>query len=161
MSMLENFTYDELVIGQSATYTREVTEDAVRLFAAVSGDVNPLHLDEAYAATTRFKGRIAHGMFTGGLISAAIAMVLPGPGVVYIGQTMSFERPVRIGDTITVELTVTAKLPEKQFVTMSSIARNQLGKVVVSGETTVLAPGEKLRIERPAEPRVTLEPQAC
>jgi acyl dehydratase len=154
MNMLENFTFDELQIGQTGRFTRAVTEEAVRLFAAVSGDVNPLHLVEEYAATTRFKGRIAHGMFTGGLISAAIAMVLPGPGVVYVAQDMRFERPVRIGDTITVELTVTGKLPEKQFVTMSSIARNQLGKVVVSGVTTVLAPTEKLRIERPAEPRV-------
>jgi acyl dehydratase len=156
MNMLENFTYDELQIGQSASYTREVTEDAVRLFAAVSGDVNPLHLDEAYAAGTRFKGRIAHGMFTGGLISAAIAMVMPGPGVVYVAQEMSFERPVRIGDTLTVELTVTEKLPEKKFVKMTSVARNQHGKVVVSGLTTVLAPTEKVRIERPAEPRVQI-----
>jgi acyl dehydratase len=156
MDMLENFTFDELQIGQTATYTREATDEAIRLFAAVSGDVNPLHLDEAWAAGTRFKGRIAHGMFTGGLISAAIAMVLPGPGVVYVAQDMRFERPVRIGDTITVELTVTEKLPEKQFVKLSSIARNQLGKVVVSGVTTVLAPAEKIRIERPAEPRFQL-----
>lgn len=156
MSLLENFTYDELQIGQCASYTREVTEQAVRLFAAVSGDVNPLHLDEEYAAGTRFKGRIAHGMFTGGLISAAIAMVMPGPGVVYVAQEMSFERPVRIGDTITVELTVTEKLPEKKFVKMSSVARNQHGKVVVSGLTTVLAPTEKLRLERPAEPQVRI-----
>ena len=156
MSLIENFTFDELQVGQSATYTRQATDEAIRLFAAVSGDVNPLHLDEAWAATTRFKGRIAHGMFTGGLISAAIAMVLPGPGVVYVAQEMRFERPVRIGDTITVELTVTEKLPEKQFVKMSSIARNQLGKVVVTGVTTVLAPPEKIRIERPAEPRVRI-----
>ena len=154
MDMLENFTFDEMHIGQTGTFTRTVTEEGVRLFAAVSGDVNPLHLDEAWAANTRFKGRIAHGMFTGGLISAAIAMVLPGPGVVYVGQDLKFERPVRIGDTITVELTVTEKLPEKKFVKMDSIARNQLGKVVVSGVTTVLAPSEKIRIERPAEPRV-------
>lgn len=156
MDLIENFTFDELQVGQSATYTRQATDEAIRLFAAVSGDVNPLHLDEDYAAGTRFKGRIAHGMFTGGLISAAIAMVLPGPGVVYVAQEMRFERPVRIGDTITVELTVTEKLPEKQFVKMSSTARNQLGKVVVTGVTTVLAPSEKIRIQRPAEPRVNI-----
>jgi len=157
MEMLENVTFDELQIGQTGHFTRQATDEAIRLFAAVSGDVNPLHLDEAWAAGTRFGGRIAHGMFTGGLISAAIAMVLPGPGVVYVSQEMRFERPVRIGDTITVELTVTEKLPEKQFVKLTSIARNQHGKTVVSGLTTVLAPTEKIRIPRPAEPRVRIE----
>lgn len=157
MDMLENFTFDELQVGQSATFTRTASDEAVRLFAAVSGDVNPLHLDEAWAAGTRFGGRIAHGMFTGGLISAAIAMALPGPGVVYVAQEMRFERPVRIGDTVTVELTVLEKLPEKKFVKLSSVARNQHGKTVVSGLTTVLAPTEKIRIPRPAEPKVRLE----
>jgi len=157
MPMLENHTYEELEIGQSATYRRSLDDAAVRLFAAVSGDVNPVHLDEAFAASTPFKGRIAHGMYTAGLISAAIALELPGPGVIYVGQDLRFERPVRIGDTITVELTVTEKLPEKKFVRLDTIARNQLGKVVVSGVATVMPAREKLRIERPPEPRVTVE----
>ena len=106
MPMLENLTFDEITVGQAASYTRTVTEDDLLLFAAVSGDVNPVHLDEAFAAGTQFKGRIAHGMYTGGLISAAIAMTLPGPGTIYLGQDLRFERPVRIGDTITVQLTV-------------------------------------------------------
>ena len=156
MSLLENFTFDELVIGQSASYSRVVTDEAVRLFAAVSGDVNPVHLDEEFAAATQFKGRIAHGMFTAGLISAAIAMELPGPGATYLGQELRFERPVRIGDTITVELTVSAKTPGKNFVQLQTIARNQHGKTVVSGSANVLPAAEKIRIERPAEPRVSV-----
>ncbi len=156
MSLLENFSFDELVIGQSASYSRVVTDEAVRLFAAVSGDVNPVHLDEEFAATTQFKGRIAHGMFTAGLISAAIAMELPGPGVIYLGQELRFERPVRIGDTITVELTVTGKTPSRNFVQLQTVARNQHGKTVVSGSANVLPAAEKIRIERPAEPRVSV-----
>ena len=156
MSLLENFCFDELVIGQSASYSRVVTDEAVRLFAAVSGDVNPVHLDEEFAAATQFKGRIAHGMFTAGLISAAIAMELPGPGVIYLGQELRFERPVRIGDTITVELTVSGKTPGRNFVQLQTVARNQHGKTVVSGVANVLPAAEKIRIERPAEPRVSV-----
>ena len=156
MSLLENVTFDELVIGQSASYSRVVSDEAVRLFAAVSGDVNPVHLNEEFAATTQFKGRIAHGMFTAGLISAAIAMELPGPGVIYLGQELRFERPVRIGDTITVELTVTGKTPSRNFVQLQTVARNQHGKTVVSGSANVLPAAEKIRIERPAEPRVSV-----
>ncbi|MBP8925991.1 MAG: MaoC family dehydratase N-terminal domain-containing protein [Pseudomonadales bacterium] len=156
MSLLENFTFDELVIGQRASYSRVVSDEAVRLFAAVSGDVNPVHLNEEFAATTQFKGRIAHGMFTAGLISAAIAMELPGPGVIYLGQELRFERPVRIGDTITVELTVTGKTPSRNFVQLQTVARNQHGKTVVSGSANVLPAAEKIRIERPAEPRVSV-----
>jgi acyl dehydratase len=156
MSLLTNFTFDELTVGQTATYTRTVTDRDVQLFAAVSGDVNPVHLDAAFAATTQFKERIAHGMYTAGLISAAIAMELPGPGSIYLGQNLRFERPVKIGDTITVELKVTEKLAEKKFVQLETIARNQHGKTVLSGSATVLPPAEKMRMERPAEPRVTV-----
>lgn len=158
MAMLRGSSFEELTIGQRASYTRTVSDEAVRLFAAVSGDVNPVHLDEAFAATTSFKARIAHGMFTGGLISAAIALELPGPGSIYIAQELRFERPVRIGDTITVELTITEKHPDKKLVRIETIARNQLHKVVVSGAATVLPPAEPLQLERPSEPRFSLLP---
>jgi len=115
-----------------------------------------VHLDEAFAAGTQFKGRIAHGMYTGGLISAAIAMTLPGPGTIYLGQDLRFERPVRIGDTITVQLTVLEKTDEKKLVKLQTVASNQNGKVVVSGTASVMAPSQKLRIERPAAPKVTI-----
>ena len=156
MPTIEGFTWDELEIGQKGSYTRTVTDEVVRLFAAASGDVNPLHLDEAYAAGTEFKGRIAHGMCSASLISSAIALVLPGPGVLYIAQELRFDRPVRIGDVLTAELTVTEKLPEKRYVKMSSIVRNQKGKTVVTGVTTVRPAARKERIEVPAEPRVTI-----
>lgn len=155
MSTLQNFTFDELSIGQSATTTRTVTEQDVLLFAAVSGDVNPVHLDEEFAAGTQFKGRIAHGMYTGGLVSAALAMELPGPGTIYIGQELRFERPVRIGDTLTVELTVEELIPEKKFVKIRTVVLNQSGKPVLSGMATVMAPTQKLRIPRPEAPRVS------
>ncbi|MCG3168956.1 MAG: (R)-specific enoyl-CoA hydratase [Pseudomonadales bacterium] len=156
MSTLQNFTFEELSVGQRATTTRTVTEQDVLLFAAVSGDVNPVHLDEEFAAGTQFKGRIAHGMYTGGLVSAALAMELPGPGTVYIGQDFRFERPVRIGDTLTVELTVEELLPEKKFVKIRTVVLNQAGKPVLSGMATVMAPAQKLSIPRPPLPRVTV-----
>lgn len=156
MSMMENFTFEEMTVGQSASYTRTVTEEDVLLFAAVSGDTNPVHLDEEFAAATQFKGRIAHGMYTAGLISAAIAMELPGPGTIYLGQELRFERPVRIGDTITVQLTITEKTEGRNFVKLQTVVSNQHGKVVVSGTANVMAPPHKMRIERPAAPRVTV-----
>jgi 3-hydroxybutyryl-CoA dehydratase len=158
MAWIEGFTWDEIEIGQRGTFTRTISDEVVRLFAAASGDVNPLHLDEAYASGTDFKGRIAHGICTASLISSAIALVLPGPGVLYIAQELRFDRPVRIGDVITVELTVTEKLPEKRYVKMSSIARNQNGKTVITGVTTVRPAAKKERIELPAEPRVQFLP---
>ena len=156
MSHLTNFTFDEIEIGQTATYSKTLTEDDLALFAATSGDVNPVHLDADFAANTMFKQRIAHGMWTGGVISAAIALELPGPGTIYLGQTLSFRAPVVLGDTITVTLDVTAKQDDKKFVTMNCVATNQDGKTVVKGEAQVLAPSEKLDIPAPALPNITI-----
>lgn len=153
MSQLTNFTMDELVIGKKASFTKYVTEQDVVLFAAVSGDVNPVHLDEAFAKKTRFGGRIAHGMLSGAVISAALAMEMPGPGVIYLGQTLRFTRPVKIGDRVTANLEVTGKREDKGIVTLACEVTNQDGKVVVTGEATVLAPREKIIIERPRLPR--------
>ena len=153
MSTLEGFSFEEIELGQSLRLSRAVTEEMIRLFAAASGDVNPVHLDETFAASTAFKGCIAHGMLTAGFISAAIATGLPGPGSVYIGQELRFDRPVRAGDTITVELTVQEKIPGKNHVVLKTVARNQNNKVVVSGVATVLPPPAHTRVERPAEPR--------
>jgi len=153
MSQLSNFTIDELVIGQKASFCKHVTEQDVVLFAAVSGDVNPVHLDEAFAKETRFGGRIAHGMLSGAVISAALAMELPGPGVIYLGQTLRFTRPVRIGDQVTANLEVTGIRADKGIVTLACEVTNQQDKVVVSGEATVLAPREKIIIEKPDLPR--------
>ena len=153
MSTLEGFSVEEIEIGQSVRVSRAVTEEMVRLFAAASGDLNPMHLDEAFATDTVFKGRIAHGMLTAGFISAAIATGLPGPGSVYVSQELRFDRPVRVGDTITVELTVQEKIAGKNHVVLKTVARNQNNKVVVSGMATVLPPPRHTRVEQPAEPR--------
>jgi acyl dehydratase len=153
MSTLESFRFEDIEIGQSLRMSRTVTEEMVRLFAAATGDVNPMHLDQSFAAATPFKGCIAHGMLTAGFISAAIATGLPGPGSVYVGQELRFDRPVRAGDTITVELVVQEKIPGKNHVVLKTVARNQNNKTVVSGTATVLPPPAKVCVEQPAEPR--------
>lgn len=129
--------YEELVVGQTAEYSKTVTDDDVMSFAKVTGDFNPVHVDEEAAAKTRFGGRIAHGMLSAGLVSAAIANRLPGSGSIYIGQTLRFTAPVRIEDTITVTLTVT-ELLSKNRVKLSTICRNQRGETVLDGEATIL-----------------------
>lgn len=153
---INNFTYDELSIGQRATYEKRVTERDIFLFSELSGDINPVHLDEAYASNTLFKGRIAHGMLTGAIVSAAIALELPGPGTIYLGQTLSFLKPVRIDDYITVVLEVKEKRIDvsdkghaKHIVILTCQAFNQHEKLVAKGEAEVLAPTLKTTIQRP------------
>lgn len=152
MAAISNFTFDEISLGQTATYTREVTDRDVQLFAAASGDVNPVHLDDEFAAGTPFKQRIAHGMLTGAFISAALAMQLPGPGTIYLGQSLRFRLPVKIGDTVTVTLEVTEKKDRRKIVTLDCKVTNQDGKVVASGTAEVMAPVEKLVIDEPPQP---------
>lgn len=156
METLENFTFDELSIGQSASYSKTVGERDIILFAAVSGDVNPVHLDPAFAANTMFKERIAHGMFTGAVVSAALALTLPGPGAIYLNQSLSFRAPVKIGDTITVQLQVTEKREDKKFVTLACEVVNQHGKTVATGTAQVIAPPQKMRIQAPPLPTITI-----
>ncbi|HIZ50304.1 MAG TPA: MaoC family dehydratase N-terminal domain-containing protein [Candidatus Pseudomonas excrementavium] len=154
MSMLESRTYDEVNVGDAASVSHTVSERDLILFATVSGDVNPVHLDQQFAETTPFKGRIAHGMLSGALISAAIACELPGPGSIYIGQELSFLRPVRLGDEIRIELEVLEKLP-KNRVKIATRVINQDGKKVVDGAATVMAPTEKVQLERIQLPEVS------
>ena len=156
MSNLTNYTFDEIEIGQTAEYRKTIEERDIILFAEVSGDVNPLHLDADFAAGTDFGERIAHGMLTGALISAALALELPGPGTVYLGQSLRFRRPVKIGDDITVTLEVVEKREDKGFVTLETTATNQEGKAVVTGTAEVMAPREKLSLPRPALPAISL-----
>ncbi len=156
MENLSNYTFDEITVGQTAEYRKQITERDIVLFAEVSGDVNPLHIDAEFAAGTEFGERIAHGMLTGALISAALALTLPGPGTVYLGQSLRFRRPVKIGDDITVQLEVVDKREDKGFVTLECSARNQDGKAVVTGTAEVMAPREKLSLPRPTLPAVTV-----
>ena len=154
MSMLESRTYEEVNIGDTASVSHTVSERDLVLFATVSGDVNPVHLDQQFAETTPFKGLIAHGMLSGALISAAIACELPGPGTIYIGQELSFLRPVRLGDDIRIELEVLEKLPKNRLKIATRVI-NQDGKKVVDGTATVMAPTEKVRLERIQLPEVS------
>lgn len=155
MTQISNFTFNEITIGQSASYTKQVSERDVQMFAEISGDKNPVHLDADFAANTQFGERIAHGMLTGAFISAAIAMKLPGPGSIYLGQTIRFTRPVKLGDTITVNLEVTEKKDKREFVTLNCEAVNQDGKTVASGIAEVMAPKEKLAMATPEIPQFT------
>ena len=157
MPKLANVTYDEITVGQTASYSRLVEERDIALFAAVSGDVNPVHLDADFAAGTVFGERIAHGMLTGAFISAALAMELPGPGTVYLGQSLRFRLPVKIGDTLTVTLEVTDKQDRRNIVTLDCRAHNQAGKLVATGTAEVMAPAQKISIERPQPPRVRID----
>lgn len=156
MSELINYTYEEMSIGQTASYTRSVTEQDIQLFAAVSGDVNPVHLDEEFAATTQFKQRIAHGMLTGAFVSAAIALELPGPGTIYLGQSLRFRRPVLIGDEVTVHLEITEMKDARKFVTLDCKIVNQNGDAVASGTAEVMAPGEKMNLSAPELPAISV-----
>ena len=156
MSHLINYTYDEIKIGQKACYSKSVTEKDIQLFAVISGDFNPVHLDDNYASKTIFKERIAHGMLTGAFISAALALKLPGPGTIYLGQSLRFMIPVKIGDQITVNLEVTNKRDKLNLVTLSCTAINQHRKIVIKGTAEVIAPTEKINIPSPAIPTVTI-----
>ena len=143
MPQLGNFTYDEISIGQTARYSKVIEERDIQLFAAVSGDVNPVHLDAEFAAGTPFGERIVHGMLTGAIISPALAMELAGRGTVYLSQCLNFPLPVKLGDTVTVLLEVTDKQDRRRLVTLDCKASNQEGKVVATGTAadarTVLA----------------------
>ncbi|WP_217895607.1 MaoC/PaaZ C-terminal domain-containing protein [Oceanospirillum sanctuarii] len=155
MTVLVNKTYDEIQVGDTATLERALTEKELVLFAAVSGDVNPVHLDADFAKTTMFGEQIAHGMWSGSLISAALATVLPGPGTIYLGQELSFRRPVKLADTLTVTLTVKEKL-SKNRVVIDTLVTNQNDEKVVVGTATVMAPTEKSELQAPELPAITI-----
>jgi 3-hydroxybutyryl-CoA dehydratase len=124
--------------GQSASLTRTVLDEDVRSFAALSGDTNPVHLDEVFAEQTRFKGRIAHGMLCASYISAVLGTKLPGPGVIYLSQTLRFLAPVYVRDTVTATVVVAHVREDKPIVTLDTKVSNQNGDVVATGEAVVL-----------------------
>jgi len=133
--------YEDISVGQTADYSRTVTESDVMMFANVTGDFNPVHIDAEAAAKSRFGGRIAHGMLSAGYISATIAGHLPGPGSIYLGQTLKFTAPVRFGDTVTTTVEV-LELLSKNRVRLSTTCRNQDGQTVLEGEATVMVVNE-------------------
>ncbi|MGD2206627.1 MAG: MaoC family dehydratase [Anaerolineae bacterium] len=125
-------------LGQQATFSKTVTESDVTTFAGLIGDFNPIHVDAEYARKSRFGQRVAHGMFTGGLISAVLGNKLPGPGAIYLSQQIEFLAPVFIGDTITATVEVCAWRPEKRIITLKTDAYNQTEKQVVTGKAVLL-----------------------
>ena len=148
MERIENLTFDELKVGDAASIARTLSYKDIELFAIMSGDVNPAHVDEEYAKSDMFHTIIAHGMWGGALISTVLGTQMPGPGAIYLGQSLRFRRPVRIGDTITVSVKVAEKFEEKHRVTFDCQATNQHGELVISGTADVIAPSEKISRER-------------
>lgn len=132
------FSFSEIKIGQRAEIKRTVTDDDIKKFAEVSGDRNPIHLDEKYAKKTFFQGRIAHGMLSAAFISAVLANKLPGPGSIYLKQKLSFFKPIRIGDTIIVAVEVIKKDDVKERIILKTTCTNQNNELLVDGEATVI-----------------------
>ncbi|MGO8714588.1 MAG: MaoC family dehydratase [Smithella sp.] len=131
---------DQIKVGDTAEFAKTITETDIYLYAGITGDFNPAHVNEVYAKNTFFKTRIAHGMLTAGLISAIIANQLPGPGTIYLKQDLSFLAPVHIGDTITGRVEIMELIPEKNRVRLKTTCSNQDGVIVISGEGLVSPP---------------------
>lgn len=155
-SLLRNRTFDDLAIGESASLVRVVGRDDIDLFATVSGDVNPAHLDPVFASTDFFGHVVAHGMWTGALVSAVLGTKLPGPGTIYLEQDLRFRKPVSPGDTITITVTVREKRPEKRIVVLDTRGANQHGEEVLNGSATVIAPDRAIEWQRTQLPDVAL-----
>ena len=137
MNQLNGYDVEDLRVGMSASFAKTITEADLVLFAGVSGDNNAMHVNEEFAAATAFGGRIAHGMLTASVISAAIANKMPGPGTIYLGQNLRFRAPVRPGETVHATVTVTEIVADRRRVTLSTISRVG-GKVVVEGDALVM-----------------------
>ncbi len=132
-----------LAVGNRASFTKTITESDIVLFAGITGDMNPVHIDETFAEKSLFKKRIAHGMLSAGLISTVLGTRIPGPGAIYLKQSLEFRKPVFIGDTITATVEVTAlevDNPKKQRITLATTCMNQDGDTVLTGEATLIPP---------------------
>ena len=154
MDRIENRTYDELQIGETASLARTLTDKDIELFAIMSGDVNPAHVDPEFAKSDMFHKVIAHGMWGGALISTVLGTELPGPGTIYLAQTLRFKKPVGLGDTVTVTVKVAQKHDDHHRVTFDCAATNQRGETVIEGVAEVIAPIEKISRERVVLPEV-------
>ncbi|SEO41625.1 phosphate acetyltransferase [Salinihabitans flavidus] len=161
MQYIENRTFDEIAIGDSAELTRTLEPGDIEIFAAVSGDVNPSHVDAEWARGEGFHKVIAHGMWGGALISAVLGTELPGPGTIYVTQTLRFGEPVGLGDTVTVRLTVTDKATETHQITLACLITTQTGATAIEGEAVVIAPTSRIRRPRKPLPEVHLHRQGA
>lgn len=133
-------TIDEIRVGDTAAFSKTISESDVYLFAGITGDLNPAHINEEEASKSRFGGRIAHGMLVSGFISTVLGMYLPGPGTIYLSQEVKFTAPVKLGDTVTARAEVLELEPSKRKVTLRTTVTRQDGVVAVEGQAVVLAP---------------------
>jgi len=156
MDRIENRTFDELKVGDTASLVHTLTREDVELFAVMSGDVNPAHVDETYAKSDMFHHVVAHGMWSGALISTVLGTQLPGPGTIYLGQTLRFTHPVGLGDTVTVTVKVAEKKEKGHRLVLDCLATNQRGETVITGTAEVIAPVEKVSRPRAVLPDVRL-----
>jgi acyl dehydratase len=159
-SCIENRTFDEMSIGDAASLSRTLTWRDIELFAAMSGDVNPAHVDQEFAKSDMFHKIIAHGMWGGALISTVLGTELPGPGTIYVSQSLQFRRPIGLGDTVTVKVRVISKDDAKRRVTFDCTVTNQDNQTVISGTAQVIAPSEKVCRERTDPPIVEIHDTA-
>lgn len=136
---LHGYFFEDLKVGMTAVYGKTITEASILMFAGVSGDTNPVHLNHEFAGPSRFGGRIAHGMLTASLISTVIGTKLPGPGCIYVSQTLKFRAPVKADETVIARATITALNPEKKMATLATVCTVG-GKPVLEGEAIVLIP---------------------
>jgi len=139
MSDIHGYFYEDLKVGMTASFGRTVTEADIVLFAGVSGDTNPIHINEEYATATPFKGRIAHGILSAAFISCVLGTKLPGPGAVYVAQSLRFKAPVRIGDTVVATVELTELLPERKRANFKTTCAVR-GTLVIDGEATLMVP---------------------
>jgi phosphate acetyltransferase len=153
---IENRTFDEIEVGDSALLERTLNWEDIELFAVMSGDINPAHVDEEYARGDRFHRIVAHGMWGASLISALLGTRLPGPGTIYLEQSLRFRRPIIVGDTIRVSVAVASKDQRGQRVVLDCHCVNQRGETVIDGTAKVIAPPEKVRRPRFVLPEVSL-----
>ena len=139
---MKGITISEMKVGDSASFTKTVSEHDVYTYAGVSGDFNPAHVNEVEAQKGMFGKRIAHGMLSAGFISTVLGTQLPGPGTIYMGQELRFTKPVFFGDTITATVTVAELIPEKNRAILDTVCTNQNGDVVIKSKATVMPPKE-------------------
>ena len=152
--LIENRTFDEISVGEEAGLSRTLAWRDIELFAAMSGDVNPAHVDGEFAKNDMFHKIIAHGMWAGALISTVLGTELPGPGTIYVSQSLEFRHPIGLGDIVTITVRAVAKDAAKRRIAFDCTVTNQVGQTVVSGIAEVIAPTEKIRRQRVELPRV-------
>jgi 3-hydroxybutyryl-CoA dehydratase len=138
MAGIKEKKYSDIQVGDKGTYSKTIRDEDVRRFAEITGDFNPVHVDEEFARNSLFGGRIAHGFLTGALISTVFGTILPGPNTIYLSQELNFKAPVKIGDTITAECEVLEKKDAKKILKFKTQVKNQAGKVVLDGQATVM-----------------------